>query len=226
MRPINLCLIRWLTGCLIFFLCACNGQKRPLNDAVYTEDSAALKALYQRAWDSLRMIRQVIRHGDLITRTGNDFTSETFRKTCRRDKTYSHCGIISIENDSAFVYHSLGGEWNPDQKILRDPLSRFAEPYGNKGIGIFRMNTSQHYINEIVKQAAEWFRRQIRFDMSFSLESDDRMYCAEFVAKAVQQATKNEIRFDPSYLGDVAFFGTDDIFLHPKCTEIRRLVYK
>ncbi len=61
----------------------------------------------------------------MVLRTGNDFTSESLRQLSFTDKTYSHCGIASIENDSIFIYHALGGEWNPDEKLRRDPIELF-----------------------------------------------------------------------------------------------------
>ena len=101
--------------------------------------------MIQRAWDSLAAIRSILKSGDLITRTGNDFTSETFRKMNQHDQTYSHCGIVSIEGDSAFVYHSLGGEWNPDQKIRRDLLSVLQNPITTKALAC----TASMYLNRL-----------------------------------------------------------------------------
>ena len=83
-------------------------------------------------------MRKLIQNGDLILRTGRDFTSEIMRQLSTKDKTYSHCGIASIEHDSVFVYHSIGGEWNPDQKLRRDPFEIFCNPFENRGFGIFR----------------------------------------------------------------------------------------
>ena len=82
--------------------------------------------------------KKIIKQGDLIVRTGKDFTSEMMRLLSAKDKTYSHCGIASIEHDSLFVYHAIGGEWNPDQKLRRDPFEIFCNPYENRGFGIFR----------------------------------------------------------------------------------------
>src|SRR4051812_41975620 len=62
----------------------------------------------------------VIKSGDIITRLGSDITSEMIRQFNQKDKSFSHCGIASIEHDTVFIYHAIGGEFNPDQKLKRE----------------------------------------------------------------------------------------------------------
>src|SRR5690606_8118673 len=88
--------------------------------------------------EKIHALKKLTQSGDLITRTGNDFTSQSLKSLNRRNKTFSHCGIIKIENDSVFVYHTLGGEWNPDQKLRKDPFEIFADPVSNNLLGLFR----------------------------------------------------------------------------------------
>ena len=132
--------MRWLPGCLIFFLLSCNSKNNYHPLIISKADSVAEAKKNARAFLQIDSVKKMIHTGDMVLRTGNDFTSESLRSLNQRDQTYSHCGIVSIENDSLFVYHSLGGEWNPDQKIRRDLLEIFAEPYSNKGIGVYRFN--------------------------------------------------------------------------------------
>src|SRR6478752_6230688 len=132
-------IMRWLTSCLIFLFISCANKDAGVDKLEPTSaDSLLAQQKITRAFTAIDSVKNKIATGDLIVRTGNDFTSESLRSLCQRDQTYSHCGIASVENDTIFVYHSLGGEWNPDQKIRRDPIEVFAEPYTNRGIGIFR----------------------------------------------------------------------------------------
>ena len=218
--------IRWLSGCLIFLVASCREAPSYPAIVVTAEDSLRKVQVIQRAWDSLAAIRAILTSGDLITRTGNDFTSETFRKMNQHDQTYSHCGIVSIEGDSAFVYHSLGGEWNPDQKIRRDPLSVFAEPYNNKGIGLYSFRVPESVKKDIVIMTQNLYKKGVRFDLRFDLETDDRMYCAEFVSKCFSRGSHGLLLFEPSRIGKRAFYGVDNIYLHPLCRPVRQLVYK
>ena len=92
-------------------------------------------------------------------RTGRDFTSETMRQLSLKDKTYSHCGIASIEHDSVFVYHSIGGEWNPDQKLRRDPFEIFCNPFENRGFGIFRYKLSPRRKCTLISIVQKFYKR-------------------------------------------------------------------
>jgi Permuted papain-like amidase enzyme, YaeF/YiiX, C92 family len=218
--------IRWLSGYLIFFITSCE-TKNPYRSFVTTkEDSVLQVAIIKRAYLQIAGIKGTIQNGDLVTRTGNDFTSQSLRSLNQRDKTYSHCGIASIEHDSVFVYHALGGDFNPDQKIRRDAIEDFAEPYSNKGIGIFRFVVDDSTKQNFALAAKSFFQVGVMFDMDFDLKTDDRMYCAEFVYKSFMKASGNKLVFNHSHIKLFEFIGVDDIFLHPQCKLLAQLVYK
>lgn len=214
---------RWLLSCLLFFYIACH----PRTDIAPLKNSAADSLKEQQrideAYTQINSTAALIHTGDLITRTGNDFTSESLRMLNRQDKTYSHCGIASIENDSVFVYHALGGEFNPDQKIRRDALQLFAEPYDNRGIGIYRYDISRKDINALMLRVKNLFESGVMFDMQFDLQTDERMYCAEFVYKCYQNGTA--LRFTQSHINDFVFIGVDDLFKHPLCKPVKSIRY-
>ena len=218
--------LRWLCGCLLFFACSSNTGTGTNPLVITTKDSLAEVQKIDRAWLQIAELKKLIRPGDLIVRTGNDFTSESLRSLNQRNQDFSHCGIASIEHDSLFVYHSLGGEWNPDQKIRRDPIEVFAEPYSNRGVGLFRYDITNEDITKLLATVWKHYQDGIMFDMKFDLVSDDRMYCAEFVCKSYQAGTKGKLIFNISHIGKFAFYGVDDLFLHPQCKEIGRIDYK
>jgi hypothetical protein len=205
---------------------ACNNNV-PYNKLVLShEDSIQYLAFVQRAWDTIQSAKSLFKTGDLITRRGNDFTSESLRQLNQRNQSYSHCGIISIENDSIFVYHALGGEFNPDQKIRREKLKNFCEPYGNRGFGIFRYNVAQNEIVQSVEEAKMSFHNEIMFDLDFNLVTNDRMYCAEYVYKSYCKSPTLKAKYHLSHIKDFEFIGVDDLYLHPNCVEIKRFVYQ
>ena len=218
--------MRWLTGCLIFFLFSCSSKNNhpPLTGT--KDDAIAESQKNTRAFLQIDSVKKIINTGDLVVRTGNDFTSESLRSLNRRDQTYSHCGIASIENDSLFVYHSLGGDWNPNQKIRRDPLEVFAEPYSNRGIGVYRYSLSPPEIKTLMVTVKKLYDMGIMFDMKFDLQTNDHMYCAEFVYKSYLMGTNGKLRFNISHIGNFAFIGVDDLFLQPLCKEQLNILYK
>jgi hypothetical protein len=210
----NTHIIWWLLSCHIF-LYSCNSKKPIVTGAANNLEYNS---------EQLYNIVQKVKHGDVITRTGNDFTSRSLRKMQQHDQTYSHCGIVAIEKDSVFVYHALGGEFNPNQTILKQPITQFCNWQENFGIGLFRFNVSETNKNKIVNEAAVFYRKKIPFDLHFSLQSIDSLYCAEYVQKAVNQATA--LPFDTSYIKTFPFFGVDNITQQQKCVPIFAIKYK
>ncbi len=63
---------------------------------------------------------QIVRDGDLVLRSGSDAISGLFKKVNTRDKTYSHAGIIFIENGYPMVYNLIGSADDPDAVLRRD----------------------------------------------------------------------------------------------------------
>lgn len=219
--------MRLLTSCLIFLFATCKAKEETPDKLVYSiQDSVLFQQKIARAFAQIDTIKKNIRPGDLILRTGNDFTSESLRSLCQRDQTYSHCGIASIEHDSIFVYHALGGEWNPDQRIRRDAIEIFAEPYSNRGIGIYTFGLKAPEIDTLMETVIRLQHLGVMFDMKFDLTSNDHMYCAEFVYKSYLIGTRGKLQFNRSHIGNFEFIGVDDLFLQPNCTKQYAVVYK
>jgi hypothetical protein len=215
----------WLYSCLFFLLFGCGGVS---NNELVISKNDSLKELQKikKAFIKIDSARQIIATGDLIVRTGNDFTSESLRSLNQRDKTYSHCGIASIENNNLFVYHALGGDFNPNQKIRKDKFEIFADPYSNRGVGIYRYQLLQGDINNLMLTVKQLHQMGIMFDMKFDLQSNNRMYCAEFVYKAYLMGTKGKLQFNTSHIDKFAFIGVDDLFLQPLCKEQKKILYQ
>lgn len=216
--------MRQLLGCLIFFT-ACSSKQQYEKLVITKADSLQQEQRAANAFIQIDSVKPLIKTGDLIVRTGNDFTSESLRSLNQRDKTYSHCGIASVEHDTVFVYHALGGEWNPDQRIRKDLLRLFAEPYSNRGIGIYRYTLTAKDIQSLVVTVKKLHETGIMFDMKFDLATNDRMYCAEFVYKSYLMGTAGKLQFTTSHIGDFTFIGVDDLFLQPLCTLQKKILY-
>src|SRR5205823_1030742 len=103
------------------------------------------------------------------------------------NKTYSHSGIVVIEDGKPYVYHSIGGEDNPDAVLRRDPASFFFSPLNNFGFGIARYDMADSTIGKLKGIVKQYYKEKIKFDLDFDLKTDDRLYCAEFVYKAVRR---------------------------------------
>ena len=219
--------IRWLFSYLIFFsIISCRQEEKVQVWQPTAIDSLTWRKEADIAYKRVIELSSQLKDADIITRTGNDFTSQSLRSLNQRDKTYSHVGIISRENDSLFVYHALGGEWNPDEKVKREPLLSFVDPYSNNGIGIFRFNMDEDSLGNIIEKAKELYEQGVQFDMQFDLASKDKMYCAEYIYNVLQDGSGGFIKIPTSHINNFKFVGVDDIFLHPYCNEVARISFR
>lgn len=226
MNTLFILLKRWPLGCLLFFCTACQfSQEKP--KVIPKENDVLLKErTIDAALIEINDAKNLIHSGDLILRTGKDFTSDVMRKLSQHDKTYSHCGIASWEKDTLFVYHALGGDFNPDQKIRRDEFAIFCNPYENKGFGVYRYKILPEQQKEITHIAKQFYSRGVMFDMKFDLATDDRMYCSEFVYKTVEKATNGVISISTTTLNGIQFIAVDNLFYNSFAQEIKRINFR
>lgn len=204
--------------------CQQSKQPKPYGQ-ISRADSLREQQRTQRAAIGVQEALKQIRSGDLLVRRGNDFTSESLRRINLRDKSYSHCGIVHVENDTPWVFHALGGEFNPDQRILRETVWQFCHPSGNKGFGLFRFDIDEQRLAPAILRAQQAFQAGITFDMDFDLTTDQQQYCAEFVWKCFREVNQLKADFHISELGGKRFIGVDDLFLHPRCISILSAAY-
>ena len=198
----------------LFLLLAC---KQPASKPA-APDPQKMAANYRL----IRSLKDSIQSGDMIFRNGMDEVSRAARSFNRKDTSFSHCGILMIENDSIFVYHALGGSYNPSQRLMRQALDSFCNPAENNAIAVYRfpLKPSQH--QKLQETVSAYYRAGLRFDLYFDYKSDDKMYCAEFVFKSLNRAVDNALT---SYVRiDTIPYGvtTDDLFLHPDSRLISR----
>ena len=153
----------------------------------------------------------LLRDGDIVLRTGADAISTMLRQMNLRDKTYSHCGIVMIEDGYPFVYHSIGGEDNPDERLRRDSAAFFFSPVYNERLGVARLDLDSAQIARLHDIARRYYKAAVPFDMDFDLGSDDRLYCAEFVYKAVRETTADTAFFSRTKLLERTYVGVDNL---------------
>lgn len=177
-------------------------------------------------YDSLfPLISAKVENGDMITRLGTDITSEMLRQMNQADQSFSHCGIASIEQDTIFVYHAIGGEFNPDQKVKREPLYSFGHPANNKSFGVFLPELDSAQLGKAVAMAQKAYAAGLPFDMAFDYATDDRQYCAEFVAKAFTKAKNDGSWFQFSTNGKFKYVAVDNLSRSALMKEVARYSY-
>ena len=216
---------RWLFGCLLFLMAGCNFSVKKAEHEGSKIDSGAEMKKVETALLKIDSVKRNVLSADLILRTGKDYTSQLMRNISTQDKTYSHAGIACWENDTLFVYHSIGGEWNPDQKLRRDPFELFCNPFENRGFGVFRYDISTTQQNNIIALIKKFYQRKISFDMQFDLATDNKMYCTELVYKTIKRATYDSVNLSTTTKNNITFVAVDNLFMNPFCEEIKRISF-
>lgn len=168
----------------------------------------------------------ILQQGDIVVRTGNDFTSTMFCKMNQTDKTYSHCGIVMLENGYPYVYHSIGGEDNPNEVLRRDSASFWFSPAHNTGFGILRFSFTQPQADSLKQITLRYYHARKKFDMDFDLKDDNKLYCAELVYKAMNYAMNDTAFIQPSYWMGKEYVAVDNITLNSHAHLICQVKYK
>ena len=211
---------------LIFFLClvGCDRRKQKEELPIGYQTGGAEKPIDKPALvlgEGLSMLRS----GDVVLRSGIGPDSYILSRFNKRDKTYSHCGIVMIENGHPFVYHSIGGEDNPDERLRRDSAEIFFTPRYCRGVAIVRYDYDSLHINRLRDIVHDYFAIRPRFDMKFDLETDSTLYCAEFVYKALNKAMNDTGYIQTSVGMGRRYVGVDDLFINPHCRIVWKVAY-
>lgn len=169
---------------------------------------------------------KLLHSGDLVFRLGNDITSAMLSRLNMREKSYSHCGIVVMEGGKPYIYHSIGGEFNPDQKIKRETPIQWFSPKNNFAVAISRLHLDSNQLNNVTRNVQAYYKEGKKFDMGFDLASDDRLYCAEMIYKSVQNAINDSAYLPVTSAFGKKYVGIDDLYANRHSTIVCKLQYK
>ena len=201
----------------LLFLCAA------CKNAAYKKPSPEQLAI---SFNLINNAKPLIKNGDIIFRNGIDDVSRAARSMNRKDTSFSHCGLLFIENDSVVVYHAIGGIYNPSQQLRRDPIDSFCNPAENNAFGIYRYGLQAPQQEKLKQVVNDYYKAGLRFDLFFNYQSDDVMYCSEFVFKSLNKSVNGAlaryVRMDTIPFGVT----TDDIYLNENSRLVKRQLFQ
>lgn len=204
---------------VILFFGGCRGSSSPHSLPIKPGRQS-----YEALCDSAT---RLIHTGDLVLRLGNDFTSYSLAQFNQSDKTYSHCGIASVDSAGAvFIYHAIGGEYNPDQKIKKEPAEKWFSSEHNFALGIARFDLDSNQIRKLMGTIRQYYDEGRKFDLEFDMSTDDQLYCAEMIYKAVSVATDDSSYLPVTQALGRRFAGVDNLFVNSHTRMICQLRYK
>ena len=228
----------------ISFACTDNGDKRIAKISAPLSDS-----LLNERWKMINIVADSIREGDLVLRCGNDFISESLSDFSQKEKLYSHSGIAMMDNGTMYIYSNMAGDINPDEIMRRDLVDSFITPVHNIAVGIYRYDLTNTELEKLKTIVHSHYINKLQFDMNFDLSTDDKMYCAEMIAKSVEQATEQRITFSKSLItpglkekylkkllekkvipsAKVAeqreYIALDNLYMNSHCREVTKIVF-
>jgi hypothetical protein len=206
-------------------------------------------SLLEERWKLIKMVADSIHEGDLILRGGNDFISESLSDFSQKEKLYSHSGIAMMENGTMYIYSNMAGDINPDEIMRRDSVDSFITPIHNIAVGVYRYDITNTELEKLKTIIHKYYINKLQFDMNFDLTTDDKMYCAEMIAKSVEQATEKRITFSKSLItpglkekylkkllekkvipsAKVAeqreYLALDNLYMNSHCREVTKIVF-
>ena len=233
-----------LFSAFIAFACTDNGDKESAKIAATLPDS-----LLKERWKVINVVADSIRAGDLVLRCGSDFISESLSDFSQKEKLYSHSGFAMMDNGTMYIYSNMAGDINPDEIMRRDMVDSFITPVHNVAVGVYRYDLTSTELEKLRKIVQAHYMNKLQFDMNFDLTTDDKMYCAEMIAKSVEQATEKRIIFSKSLItpglkekylkklldkkvipsAKVAeqreYLALDDLYINPHCREVTKIVF-
>lgn len=231
---------------LLFFVVACtdDGDDSKTLKSVTLDDS-----VLKERWKVIHTIKDSIREGDLILRCGNDLTSASFRDFSQQEKLYSHSGIALKYDGIMYVYSNMAGDINPNEIMRRDELDSFLTPANNIAVGVYRYDITNEELQKLNAIVNDHYVNKLAFDMNFNLATNDKMYCAEMIAKTVESATNNRIIFSKSLINDELkgkylkkllerkivpsakmadekeYYALDNLYVNPYCREVSKIIF-
>jgi hypothetical protein len=160
--------------------------------------------------------------GDLVFRAYDGFWGRLAASFSRRDRRYSHVGILVAGGNRAVVVHADGNPLRGEPRLQSTPLAQWL--LGSERAGLYRLAVSDDARHRIAIVADRLLTAEVKFDTRFDLRTADALYCTELVDRVVVEAitgSEMPLRFERSELIDGrAYLPLDALYLNPHVREV------
>lgn len=154
--------------------------------------------------------------GALICRSGNGTFSTIFRRYATTTHRFSHIGILSYENDTAYIYHSEATEQNDKGNVRRQKATTYLHNMADHAA--YRLLLPAHTRHKLLTTVRHYHKTNIPFDFHFDSTDTTSLYCTEMVATALNTALDTTLITPTLHLLGHTLYTIDDI-LRPEITE-------
>ncbi len=152
---------------------------------------------------------------------GSDTKLSGFAKRYNASNTKASHVALAIYTDSLRVYHVNTTDSRRDNLIIETFEDFSYHPQQKHSyLGIWKLqNVSQFAISKIQEKIAYFKGLDVRFDYRFDIESDQKLYCSEFIYKALSYANNEHYQL-PLTVMEVPkehrfFLKTDTLHFYP-----------
>lgn len=225
----------------VFVIClyACNSEEVTPEQKPLTKE--------QQLRNNLDSLKRTAINGDIVLRLADDIVSQQVSQLNETDKSYSHAGVVAEYGGKKFVYHIAPNIAGADT-IERIPIDSFINPEKNIKCALYRYNMSPTESDSLIKIIEGYKKKDIRFDIVYNLQTNDKLYCSEMIYKGLKLATNNRIALKEHTVPErfqkmlVAYFKKqgatkeiianrkyiplDHLYMRPDCKEIMKFELK
>lgn len=158
-----------------------------------------------------------LRSGDLVFRKGRGMVSNMINAMQETDYQVSHCGILVERKERLQVVSAVSSEISEHSGVHGVPLDTFVKNSVPQSLIALRLKgESLQAGKRWANQARRLAKKEVPFDYSFSLESDDELYCTELIYQVLNSNGIGDEVVEPAqtdsgkqYVGFEAFLGND-----------------
>ena len=155
-------------------------------------------------------INSTVENGDLILRREGGFISSLFSSVASDDKTFSHIGILTVnEKGEVGVIHCEMKESKEPTSLRLESLPLFLAKVDT--LGIFRLQMPDTVRKKVAEHAITLLNKGATFDFDFNNETDSALYCTEFVAKTINRAVDSTLVQPTKFFAGKIGYSLDDI---------------
>lgn len=182
---------------LILFLTACNTQ----NNQIPKKSKIPKETIFE--------------NGDIIFRKGNGYLSNFFKNHSKKEKRFSHVGIISKNKYGSFlVIHAEANEFNGIGYVKKERIEVFLEKVDEWAV--YRLKTDTSTILKVLKTAKEINLQKVPFDVKFDSEDTTAFYCTELISHCLKKGFGCELLTKLKTSNEKTYITLDDLYFEKK----------
>ncbi len=193
------------TALLLFVLCNLTAGCVPIRQFFSLKEKNHPR---QKCVDTLLEKQITLYPGDVLLCRGNGIVSHTILTLTTEENNYTHAAlytgdVVTVQKETLDVPCIIDIVGNKKHNCVRKiSLSQFISESHEDSVAVFRLHCAsseeaQLKGKRIAAKASEYYFRSIKFDYSFDITEDARLYCTELVWKAFWEGAGIDLNTRP-----------------------------